>query len=59
MDALKLIAQESAKTELPKFGIGDTVKVKEREFSCLRAPLLPAKAAALPKPLLSDAYPTA
>ena len=27
MDALKLIAQESAKTELPKFGIGDTVKV--------------------------------
>ncbi|MDU7337228.1 MAG: 50S ribosomal protein L19 [Clostridium sp.] len=27
MDALKLISQESAKAELPKFGIGDTIKV--------------------------------
>lgn len=27
MDALKLIEQDSIKAELPKFGIGDTVKV--------------------------------
>lgn len=27
MDALKLIAQDSMKTDVPKFGIGDTVKV--------------------------------
>ena len=27
MDALKLIAEESVKTEMPKFEIGDTVKV--------------------------------
>lgn len=27
MDALKLIEQDSTKTELPKFGIGDTVRV--------------------------------
>lgn len=27
MDALKLIAQDSIKNELPKFSIGDTVKV--------------------------------
>lgn len=27
MDALKLISQESLKNELPKFNIGDTVKV--------------------------------
>ncbi|MFI3206765.1 MAG: 50S ribosomal protein L19 [Clostridia bacterium] len=27
MDALKLIAQESVKTELPQFNIGDTIKI--------------------------------
>ena len=27
MDALKLIEKDSTKAELPKFGIGDTVKV--------------------------------
>ena len=27
MDALKIIAQDSVKTELPKFNVGDTVRV--------------------------------
>ena len=27
MDALKIIAQDNIKTEVPKFNIGDTVKV--------------------------------
>ena len=27
MDALKLIAQDSAKTEIPQFDIGDTVRI--------------------------------
>ena len=27
MDALKLIAQDSMKPEMPKFAVGDTVKV--------------------------------
>jgi large subunit ribosomal protein L19 len=30
MDALKLISQDSLKSELPKFSIGDTVKVHVR-----------------------------
>lgn len=30
MDALKLIAQDSMKAEMPEFGIGDTVKVHVR-----------------------------
>lgn len=30
MDALKLIAQDSLKAELPKFNVGDTVKVHVR-----------------------------
>ena len=30
MDALKLIAQDSIKTEAPKFNVGDTVKVHVR-----------------------------
>ena len=30
MDALKTIAQDSMKTDAPKFGIGDTVKVHVR-----------------------------
>ena len=30
MDALKLIAQDSMKTELPKFNVGDTVRVHVR-----------------------------
>ena len=29
MDALKLIEKDSTKAELPKFNIGDTVKVME------------------------------
>jgi large subunit ribosomal protein L19 len=27
MDALKLIAQDSVKTEVPQFGIGDTIRI--------------------------------
>ena len=27
MDALKIIAQDSVKTEVPQFGIGDTIKI--------------------------------
>lgn len=30
MDAIKLMTQDSMKTELPQFGIGDTVKVHVR-----------------------------
>ena len=44
MDALKLIEKDSTKAELPKFNIGDTVKVsvtfvkvREKEFRCLKA----------------------
>ena len=42
MDALKLIAQDSLKAEVPSFEVGDSVRVHvkratEKESRCLRA----------------------
>lgn len=45
MDALKLIAQDSMKAEVPNIEIGDTIKIdvnirdgrKRKEFRCLKA----------------------
>ena len=39
MDALKLIAQDSLKAEVPSFEVGDSVRSKratEKESRCLR-----------------------
>ena len=52
MDALKAIAAGSVKETTPKFNVGDTVKVREKEFRCLRAQLLLKRAVVLLKHLL-------